>query len=564
MTFPEYPYTRPDYEAYRQEFSDKLIRFEQASGAAGQKEVFDQLLDQIRHLTTLRTLCEIRFSINTLDPFYQNENEYWDEYGPLYDELTNRMYRTLLQSPHLEELKKEIPAVYFQLLECSLKSFDPIIITDLQEENRLSSNYAKLIASAQIPFEGSIYTLKQLQRFTLDQDRSRRKAAYDAMMSFYSEHQQEIDSIYDQLVQVRDGMAKKLGYDSYIQLGYYRMSRLDYDEAMVDTYRKQVLKSIVPLATSLYQRQQQRLGLDRLRYYDESYQFRSGNATPIGTYDDMIAAATTMYHQLSKETGVFFDFMVEHQLLDLVAKKGKQGGGYCTFIHDYEAPFIFSNFNGTSADVDVLTHEAGHAFQTFQSRWIKIPELSFPTMESCEIHSMSMEFFTYPWMELFFGKQADKYRYAHLADAITFLPYGVLVDHFQHEVYRHPHMTPAERNATWRKLERQYLPHKDYEGCPLLEQGGWWYKQQHIFNSPFYYIDYTLAQVCALQFFARTQQNDPTAWNDYLHLCSLGGTMSFTQLVKEAGLRVPFEEGCLDEVAAICGEWLRSKDDTRF
>lgn len=167
-------------------------------------------------------------------------------------------------------------------------------------------------------------------------------------------------------------------------------------------------------------------------------------------------------------------------------------------------------------------------------------------------------------MQDFFGEDTEKYYYSHLTGTLNFLPYGVLVDHFQHEIYNNPKMTPEERKVTWRKLEKLYCPERDYSGCDILERGAFWFQQGHIFQSPFYYIDYTLAQVCALQFWARTRQKDETAFDDYLHLCSLGGTLPFTKLVKEACLIVPFDNGCVSSVVKQAREFLNKIDDTKL
>ena len=340
------------------------------------------------------------------------------------------------------------------------------------------------------------------------------------------------------------------------------MLRTDYNAQMVENFRKQVKDYIVPVANKLYERQRKRLGLDKLSYYDEKFEFLTGNATPKGDPEWIVSNGIKMYSELSSETKEFFDFMIENQLMDLITKRAKQAGGYCTYIPNYKSPFIFSNFNGTSGDVDVLTHEAGHAFQCYRSRWITIPECNFPTYESCEIHSMSMEFFTWPWMNLFFKEEEAKYKYAHLGDAIKFIPYGVTVDEFQHFVYENPDATPTERKTAWRNIEKKYLPHKDYSECDFLERGGWWFKQGHIFNSPFYYIDYTLAQICALQFWKKDHENHKEAWNDYLRLCDVGGTKSFLKLVDHANLISPFKDGCVSSIIGFIDEYLESIDDT--
>ncbi|NLV75883.1 MAG: M3 family oligoendopeptidase, partial [Tissierellia bacterium] len=307
-----------------------------------------------------------------------------------------------------------------------------------------------------------------------------------------------------------------------------------------------------------------RLGLDELKYYDEPLEYLTGNAKPKGDSKWILENGKKMYKELSKETHEFFTFMVERELLDLVSKKGKMSGGYCTYISDYESPFIFSNFNGTSGDVDVLTHEAGHAFQVYMSRNLKVPEYSFPTMEAAEIHSMSMEFITWPWMGLFFEEEVDKYKFSHLAGAVSFIPYGVTVDEFQHFVYENPQASPEERKSKWREIEKKYLPFRDYEDNDLLNRGGYWFRQGHIFSTPFYYIDYTLAQVCAFQFWIKTRDNREKAWEDYLRLCKAGGSKSFLELVELADLKNPFADGTIKEVIKPIKEWLNSVDDSKF
>jgi M3 family oligoendopeptidase len=431
----------------------------------------------------------------------------------------------------------------------------------LQEENKLASEYSKLVASAKIEFDGKELNLSGLKPYMLSTKREVRKAAHDAYFGFFEANEEKFDALFDKLVKVRHKIATKLGYKNFVELGYIRMMRTDYNPEMVKKFRAQVLEEIVPSANRLYERQAERIGVDTLTYFDESFEFLTGNAAPKGDENFILQNGIKMYQELSPETKEFFEFMVQGELLDLVTKKGKQAGGYCTYIPNYKAPFIFSNFNTTADDIDVLTHEAGHAFQVYRSKWIEVPELNFPTYESCEIHSMSMEFITWPWMTLFFKEDTEKYKYTHLGSAVKFIPYGITVDAFQHYVYENPDATPAERKKAWRDLEKCYLPHKNYEGCDFLERGGWWFKQGHIFQSPFYYIDYTLAQICALQFWKRMQDEREQAWQDYLHLCSVGGTKSFLNLVQLANLTSPFEEGCVKNIMTRVDSWLEAVDD---
>ncbi|MEH7076101.1 M3 family oligoendopeptidase [Neobacillus drentensis] len=561
MGFENYTYIRPNLVEVTEKFNAAIESFQNASTITEQNAAMNEINKLRNDLGTMFNLCYIRHSIDTNDEFYKEEQDYMDELQPEIEGLVTKYYQVLVQSKFRPELEEKWGQQLFALAEGQLKTFKPEIVPLLQRENRLSTEYTKLMASAKIDFEGEERTLAQLEPFAQSTDREMRKRANEAKFGFMVEHEEEFDRIYDDLVKVRTEIAQTLGFKNFVELGYYRMMRTDYNAEMVANFRNQVRDFIVPIATKLKVRQQERLGLEQLKYYDESFNFQTGNATPKGTPEWIIENGQQMYEDLSEETGVFFRFMQENKLMDLVAKKGKAGGGYCTFIENYKAPFIFSNFNGTSGDIDVLTHEAGHAFQVYSSRQFEIPEYAWPTYEACEIHSMSMEFFTWPWMDLFFKEDTDKYKFAHLSDALLFLPYGVSVDEFQHWVYENPEATPTERKLQWREIEKKYLPHKDYDGNVYLENGGFWQRQGHIYNSPFYYIDYTLAQICAFQFWKRSRENQEEAWADYVKLCKLGGSMSFTKLVEAANLISPFETGCVESVVGVIEDWLNSVDD---
>lgn len=561
MRFEDFSYTRPNVDEVEKKFMAALERFE-ASGSVGEQEKAIQEINDIRnHLSTDFNLVYIRHSIDTNDEFYKEEQDFLDEIEPLTKSWDTKFYQALVKSTFRTELEAKWGTQLFALAECELKTFDDSIIEDLQLENKLSTKYSKLVASAKIDFNGEELTLAQLDPFTESEDREVRKKASEAKFGFFQDNQEEFDEIFDQLVKVRTKMAKKLGYENFVELGYARMTRTDYNAEMVAKFRDQVKESIVPLVGKLAERQQERIGVDALKYYDEGFKFKSGNAKPKGTPEWIIENGKQMYEELSEETKEFFQFMIDKNLMDLVAKKGKEAGGYCTYIPTYKTPYIFSNFNGTSGDIDVLTHEAGHAFQVYMSRDFDVPEYNWPTYEACEIHSMSMEFFTWPWMKLFFKEDTEKYKFSHLSGAISFLPYGVAVDEFQHFVYENPEATPTERSKAWTEIEQKYMPGRDYEGNAYLESGRFWQRQGHIYRSPFYYIDYTLAQICALQYWKMSQENAEEAWKSYLDLCKQGGSKSFVDLVKFAGLRSPFEDGCVESVVGEIESYLNDVND---
>lgn len=547
MKFSEYPYHSIDVQDTKQKIQSIQKRLIEATDYTSFRCAFHELDQLLQDISTQFSLCSIRHTIDTRDAYYRKEDDRINEIAPILQEDLVHVSDVILNSPYRKELEKEVPATYFLAKEFEKKCFSPEIIEDLQKENKYSSQYQQLVASVQIDFEGKKRTLSELEPFMKSKDRAMRKKATKAYWNWFLEHEQELGDIFDTLVKTRDHMAKKLGYKNYIELGYYRMNRFDYGQEDVAQYRKQVLEQVVPLNNALYARQQKRLGYDRLYVWDESMEFLSGNPTPKHDKDTMVKLALKMYQELDEDTGKFFQFMVNHELMDLDSKPGKAAGGYCDYLSSYRSPFIFANFNQTSGDVETLTHEAGHAYQAYSSQNIFPSECIWPTNESAEIHSMSMEFLTYPWMKSFFEEDTQKFYFSHLSGAVKFLPYGVLVDHFQHEIYAHPEYSHEQRMRTWRELEKQYLPHKDHDQIDVLERGGWWMRQLHIFMDPFYYIDYTLAQVCALQFWTRAQKHDPNTLKDYKHICKIGGSLPFKQIVKEAHLKNPFEAGCLDE-----------------
>lgn len=559
LKFSEYPYTRPDYSQYEKDFKEALEDLKNAEEVEEATHAVTTINVLRGKIDTLVNIALIRHSVDTLDEFYDGEDTYWNEFGPLYQALDAKYYTVLLESPFVAELKEIFPETIFLIAEGEKRLFKEEIIPLQQKENQLVSQYGKLIASAQIEFQGGTYNLSQMRPFTISEDRVTRKAANEAVTAFFVSHEAEFDKIYDDMVKVRTEMAHELGFKDYVEYSYIAMNRWGYDRKMVETYRKNILQDVVPVVEKLQARQQKRLGLSQMSYYDLPLTFPNGNATPKGTPDQLVAAAQKMYHELSPETGKFFDFMVTHELLDLLSKKGKQSGGYCTYLMTENSPFIFANFNGTSGDVDVLTHEAGHAFQVYSSQWIKEPEIVFPNNEAAEIHSMSMEFITWPYMEHFFKEQTEKYKFAHLSSAVDFLPYGVLVDHFQQEVYENPQWSPSERKACWHKLEKMYQPNKDYEESPDLNRGIYWFRQGHIFESPFYYIDYTLAQVCAFQFWKRfIVEKDPKAWEDYLAICKVGGSQTFLEILETGHLTSPFKDGALTDILRAIDEFLEN------
>lgn len=549
MKFKDMPYERIDFVKAKAELSEIMEKSKFAKNGEEQFEIhktFYRLNDKIQ---TQVTLCSIRHTIDTTDEFYEKEQNYYDEQIPEYSNMCVEYQRLLFHSPYRQVLEEKIGQVAFKNMEIAMKSVSEEIIPLMQEENTLVTEYEKLLASAQIPWGEETLNLSLLTPYLKHKDAKIRREAQEKQNEFFLSIQDKLDELYDKLVKNRTLQAKKLGFETYTPLGYLRMQRNCYGREEIENLRRQVKEVWVPFAESIFEKRKERLGLSELSYTDEVVYSPKGNPQPKGTPEEILQAGQQMYEQLSPETKEFFDFMMDNELLDVFGRKTKAVGGYMTYIPDYKAPFIFANFNGTSGDVDVMTHECGHAFQGYLAAADPIREHADIGMETAEIHSMSMEFFTEPWYILFFGKEtAEKYTEMHLEDAVIFIPYGCMVDEFQHIVYDNPELTPQERKQAWKDLEKVYKPHLFYDGLEFFENGCFWQKQHHIYSFPLYYIDYVIAQICAFEYKIWMDKDREAAWQSYLKLCKMSASKFHTELLEEAGLETPFKSEVLAKI----------------
>ena len=554
MKCSQMPYTRVDMDEVKSFFEKLIADSKNAKSGEEQFELHKKYYKFMEDVYTNIKLGVFRHNIDTTEEFYAAENDYIDEITPLISKYANDYSKVLYESPFRSYLEDKISKVAFKNIELQNKSIDDKILPLMQEENALISKYDKLIASAKIPFNGEELNISLLRKYLTDKDRDTRKRAWKALSEYFLSVTDQIDDIYDQLVKNRTKQAKELGYDNYVELGYNRMMRNAYRRAEVENFRKQVKESFVPFVVKIQEERKEQIGVDELKYYDNDMFFKNGNPAPTGTPEEIMKAGQQMYAELSPETKEFFDFMIENELFDVLGRKTKKAGGYMDFLPKYKSPIIFANFNGTSGDVDVITHECGHAFQGYVTRNDEITEHNDLTMETAEIHSMSMEYFTYGWMDRFFGDRSQDYLKMHLQDSITFIPYGCMVDEFQHIVYDNPDMTPAERKNVWKELEKTYRPWLDFDGDEFFGEGGYWQRQGHIFWNPFYYIDYVLASVVAMQFKVWMDKDYKDAWNHYLQLCKLSAKNFYEEELAEVGLKSPFKDGTIDDLVKNMSE----------
>jgi M3 family oligoendopeptidase len=547
--FTEMKYERVPLDEMKSKH-DELQRRLPAADAAGIVEIVREWTRLRSRYQTMNSLNSVQYTIDTRNTVVKQERKFLDDQEPTVEEWDTLMRRALLAHPHLAALEKTFGRQFISSMETAVQTFDPKIAEHLRKQSELVMQYTDLLASAKIEFQGKTYNLSGLDQFMQNEDREIRHQAAQKRFAFFQSNGAKLDQIYDDLVKLRHEMAQLLGYPNYIPLAYKLLFRTDYGPTEVEVLRAEVRKHVVPLAVRIREQQKKMVGAGELKFWDLRLIDGKPAPRPLGNAETIVQNTARMYNELSPETGEFFQMMNARGLFDLVTREGKAGGGYCTSFPDFGVPFVFSNFNGTKDDVEVMTHECGHAFQNWSSRNQPLLEYQWPTYEACEIHSMGMEFLTYPWMELYFGEEAERFRRIHMTGTIVFLPYGCLVDEFQHFVYANPGCGPAARKAQWRELEKKYLPWTDYGDLEYPASGGFWQVQGHIYNSPFYYIDYVLAQTCALQIWKKARENREKALSDYMAICAPGGSQSFLQLVKTGDLRNPFDPGVIGGLVA--------------
>ena len=560
MKFNEMTYTRPDIGALLARCKELAAKAAAAPDGDALVRLYYEQSEAFAEYNTAANLANIHYTCDTRDAYWKAEQDFFDANGPAVTNASVEISRAFLANPHVNALTEKFGTTCVAGMKNAVLSMDDRTVELQQQFNALVSRYQQIYGGALVELDGKQLTIPQLGPYKEDLDPAVRRAAYEAEAGYFDAHRAELDELYGEIVKNLNAQARVMGYHDYSELSYVRMNRIGYGPEEIRKFRDQVANDVVPQLQKVMALRAKRTGIAHPAFTDLPILFRDGNPKPIPGYKARMDAARTMYHELSPETAEFIDFMQDNELFDVESRPGKMSGGYMTSLPSYKAPFIFANWNDTSGDVDVLTHECGHAFEGYVAeRDPAIPaDLECPGMESAEIHSMAMEFLTAPWHHLLFGRDTDKYALLHAEDSFVFLAYGCEVDEFQHIMYQNPDLTPDERNAEWLKLEKKYRPWIDFDNLPFYGRGAGWQRQLHIYECPFYYIDYCLSTMAALQFFLLSLTDHKDAWARYLRLVRRAGTASYTELLETAGLKVPFEEGSIKGIAQQMTDWLEN------
>lgn len=498
------------------------------------------------HIETHFELVQLAFQRFTEDATVEaEERRLREEVEPVYSLWNAKVRERFLASPERQALETKYGKQWFAQLQLAQDAFDPKNVEIETQLNKVMADYTKLTGGAFFEVEGQKYPLAHIKKFSSSARPELRRESYRSYSSWFLNNKPALEAIYDEAVKYRDQMGKTLGHPNFIPLAYQKMRRLDYGPEDVSVFRDEIREVMVPLAVKIRAWQAKTLGVSKMKAWDLDFfpEWKLGELKV--SISEQTRAGLEVYRQLSPRLAEHFQRMIDCELIDVPARVGKAPGAFCTGFYDYRVPYIFLNSVGEAADVTTLLHECGHAFQAWESRDIDLIELSHPTLEACEVHSMGMEFLAQPYYDAFFSERdAALFRKKHLAESVLLLPYIAMVDEFQHLVYSGQAEGERGREKAWEALENKYMPDVEFDDLEAWKRSRW-IRQLHIFQVPFYYIDYAIAQVGAWQLWAQSLRDKNAALANYLMLCKLGGTLPLKEFFAAGRLRLPFEKGML-------------------
>ncbi len=440
---------------------------------------------------------------------------------------------------------------------------------------RLDNDYDKITGGMKATWDGEEKNLSQLTTFLKDKDRSVRKRAWDVICSLWLQSRDELNHIYVEMLKMRQQMAVNAGLPDYRAYAFRAKGRFDYTPEDCCTFHEAIEAVAVPATRRVLAKRRERLGYTSIRPWDwvpeRTLLIDTFDGAPLQPYlgqDELIQGGLNMFNSLDAKLGRYFAAMAEEGLLDLETRSGKALGGYCSTLAMRRRPFIFMNGTGMHDDVQTLLHEAGHAFHVFETADLPlIWHLDMP-MEFCEVASMSMEYLAAPNLTrdkggFYTDAEAARARLEHLESTVTFLPYMAVVDAFQHWVYTHPEaaMDPANCDAAWDAQWQRFIPDMNWSGYETVRMTGW-QRKPHIFSSPFYYIEYGMASVGAMQVWRNSLQDHASALAAYRQALSLGGTQTLPALFAAAGAEFRFDAPMLTELFGLIEEAIAELEAT--
>lgn len=525
---------------------DELLAACDAAG--GERDAWIELVLRTSELESFigshGSRATIAYRQDTADEAAQAELERWNrEIRPVVSDCSVEVARRIVDSPCRDALAAHFGPGLLALAEAACRSHDPVNTALRSQLSDVLMRQTKIFGQGKITWRGEEHPFSFARKAAFDTDREERHAAWRSKVDYVRGQEDALQEVFDEALVLRRKMADNLGM-SFTELRYLEMCRFDWTPEDAAKVRAAIERHVVPVASALQLRQAEALGTERLHPADEAIQPIEAPELRVEV-DGQLDAATRTFDAMGDDFGGPWRMLVEEGLVDLPARAGKGPGAFCSGFPFERTPFIFCNSVGVADDVKTLVHEYGHALQGWRSREIEPVDLQHPTMEACEIHSMTLELLALPYLEPFFGAdQLDHVRLEHLRTTLDSVPYMAAIDELQHRIYDED-LDAEGRAAAWRDVAARYQPAIDWDADEWYA-GARWIFQLHVFQYPFYYLDYALARMVSWELWLRSLEDEQAALATYLQLCDLGGTKPFRQLVVEAGLGDPFDEATLD------------------
>jgi len=505
----------------------------------------------------LESSLQIATSVNTADKEADAALErFLDEIFPGTSEAEQRLIERFLESG-LELAGFEIPQ---RKMEADARIFHKENIPLIARIRKTVNQYDKLVGDQSVSWEGEELTLIQMRARMLHAPREERELQWRQMAKRWLHDRQGFNSLWAELLDMRCTLAENAGFPDYRSYRWVEQHRFDYTPEDSKSFQRAILETVVPAATQIYRAHAAAAGVDSIRPWDldeDLYPVQLPLLKPFTDVGEMEAKSSEIFNRIDPVLGAYFQRMRDENLLDLDNRKNKAPGGYTEMLMNQRLPFVFMNAAGLHDNVDTLHHEAGHAFHVFEAAGLPYyQQLSVP-LEFAEVASMSMELMAMDY----YGADRGGYYCAedtrravreHLEKTIVFWPYMAVVDAFQHWVYEHAAeaRNAAACDAVWLDLVRRYIPGVNWDGLQDSAETGW-HRKLHIFAAPFYYIEYGLAQMGAVQLWRNSLQDREKALGQYRSALALGGTVSLPQLYEAAGVRLAFDRGTMAELIAF-------------
>ena len=549
--FSTLPYQRPDYEAAKAELGALTEQAQSAADYKALKDVIRRKNELMKRVNLQSELAFIRCYLDSSDTFYAAEMQY---NAQTQAELSDAEFsEALLNSPFAGQMDAEF-GKEFLLTQRDNMRLNAAAHDLMAREQQLIGQYQQKKATMRIAFRGEELSEGQLEHYLDDPDRALRREAVAARDAAYAKDRTDFAQLLDELVHLRDGIAKANGFADYLAYANLQKGRRSYGTAELLAFCAEVRHEIVPLYAETCRAQAKRLGLDRLANYDASCTWPDGGAKPIGDGPALLQAAKPMYRQLSADIAELFEAMADNEYIDVTSSPNKISNmGFCTGLPILDFPYIFGNCTGSMHDTTVLTHEMGHAYQV----WLcmhgqPLPEYVNMPNDAVEIPSKAMEQFTLPFAELFFDRDADKFRVDHMQYVLRETCAFCAAYEYEAWLYTHVDATTEERIQRHIEIYKAYQPEVDTtESAEALAQGAGLWRDMGLFMFPAYLISYALSDVCALELCRRSEEDFAATWAEYRTLCAAGGSLDYPGLMQLAHLPVAYAAGSAKAAAAF-------------